>query len=824
MEGAGKEHFRLWPLMISRFVDILYVPNSHSKSGERLRGDCPTTTKQRTMPVFDERFGNHTDVTRIDLHLHSIASGNATNWWVKSLGFGMETRESYTQPQKAYDLATSAGMDFVTLTDHETITGAATLTHHGNFLVGEEVGTQFPEDGSKADILVYGLTAADHAELQSRRGSIYDVVEYLREANLVHVLAHPLFEVGAPLTRECVEKRMALFPLWEFINGSRPRQQNHLTQRIAELVNASDLRQLAARHGLPAPLHTRIAGTAGSDDHGGVYPGSTWTELPRCTSVSDVLEAMRAQEVRPGGTHGSVQKMTSTAFRIIANAAQEGLVDSHSAPEEDSALPIQRLMPGRKAQVKKVLEYLPLLNALDGEQIRGLLTAKYESQLSMSLGDTSGGMPVLTLLSSLGSLVDAHLAIAPYVGVHNYFGRERAKTRAIQPRLIGDVNDPIHVGVFVDDLHEVHGVSTMYKQLHRVQSTNAESRMTLVQCGGTPTEAAVCLRAVTQLGLPLYEGRRLGVPSVLDVLDHVSEQDYDVLHIATPGPLGLAAMVAGLTLGIPIVGAYHTEFGSYARILSGDSMVAEMVDSIVREFYERCNTILVPSQSTAASLPERGFRVKDIQVLKNGVDTALFSPDLRDENIRAELGRGKNVLMYAGRVSREKGLDEFAQAYLAANRNDIHLVVAGDGPYRAEMEQLLGDSATFTGFLHGEDLARVYASADVFVFPSTTDTLGRVVSEAQASGVPAVVFGIGGPREAMRGGETGFVVESGDMQRFIERALWLADHDVARSEMGKAAARFATTLDWHQVYLDLMDVFRRVNQNAIENTALSVAM
>lgn len=149
---------------------------------------------------MSEQFNPDSNTMRIDMHLHSVASGSATNWWVRSLGFGLETRESYTQPEEAIRLAKAAGMDFVALTDHETIDGALTLTSHNNFLIGEEVGTQFPEDGSKADILVYGLNAEDHKELQARRSNIYDVVEYLREANLVHVLAHPLFEVGAALT------------------------------------------------------------------------------------------------------------------------------------------------------------------------------------------------------------------------------------------------------------------------------------------------------------------------------------------------------------------------------------------------------------------------------------------------------------------------------------------------------------------------------------------------------------------------------------------------------------------------------------------------
>lgn len=611
--------------------------------------------------------------------------------------------------------------------------------------------------------------------------------------------------------------------MWEFINGSRPLQQNLLAQQVAEQATASDIRMLASKHGLPDPLHTRIAGTGGSDDHGGIYPGATWTELPHCSSPADVIEALRAQEVRAGGTHGSVGKMSSTAFRIIANAASEGLQDAKSHPDEDERLPIQRLMPGRKEQVKKVLEYLPILKVLDADQVREFLTNRYEDQLRMSLGDSSDALPVLTIVSSLGTLVEAHLAIAPYIGIHGYFGRERAKTRAIRPDLLKNPKKDVKVGVFIDNLNGVHGVSTIYRSLHQVQEQVPGRSIQLVQCGGEEVEGAVTLKAVTSLALPMYDSKQLGVPSLLDVLDHITEADYDVLHIAAPGPLGLAVMAAGLTLGIPIVGAYHTEFGSYARVLSGDSIVAEMVDSVVREFYLRCNILMVPSADSREALVRRGFPAEKIHLLRNGVDSALFSPTRRDEVRRQELGAGKSLLLYVGRVSREKGLRELAHAIVEADRDDVHLVVVGDGPYREEMERLLGDRATFTGFLTGEELARTYASCDVFVFPSETDTLGRVVTEAQASGLPAVVFGVGGPREAMRGGETGFVVEPGDFQTFLERALWLIDRPTVRAEMSSAASEHSADLDWKNVFAHLMEVFQATHQDAIENFSLSVA-
>lgn len=160
-------------------------------------------------------------------------------------------------------MAKRAGMDFVTLTDHETIEGALALDGRPDFFVGEEVSAVFPEDGKHADVLVYGLDAGIHQEAQARRGDIYELVDYLREAGVVHALAHPVYAMPGPLDRNQMEKRLALFGLWEFINGSRPAEQNRLTREIAAGVGPSELRQMALRQGLSVPPHRGVAGTGG---------------------------------------------------------------------------------------------------------------------------------------------------------------------------------------------------------------------------------------------------------------------------------------------------------------------------------------------------------------------------------------------------------------------------------------------------------------------------------------------------------------------------------------------------------------------------------
>ncbi len=247
--------------------------------------------------------GEGDGVVRVDLHLYSRASGLATNWWVRGLGAEeVEIRESYTPPEAAYRMAKNARMDFVTLTDHETIEGACTLLRHPDFFAGEEVSARFPESGQYADVLLYGVDARAHRETQARRGDIYSLVDYLREAGVVHVLAHPMYGMPGPLSREDVEKRLVLFGLWEFMNGSRPAAQNRLAQEVRRDIGPFELRQMALRHGLEAPPHRRVAGTGGSDDHGGLYGGATHTVLSAgLRSVEELLGALAAGEVRPAG-------------------------------------------------------------------------------------------------------------------------------------------------------------------------------------------------------------------------------------------------------------------------------------------------------------------------------------------------------------------------------------------------------------------------------------------------------------------------------------------------------------------------------------------
>ena len=238
-------------------------------------------------------------------------------------------------------------------------------------------------------------------------------------------------------------------------------------------------------------------------------------------------------------------------------------------------------------------------------------------------------------------------------------------------------------------------------------------------------------------------------------------------------------------LGLRTSGIYHTDFPQYVRILTDDNFLETLTWNFMKWFYEQLDLLYVNSEGYRRAWIDRGIAADKIRILPRGLDTTLFHPSRREPEFWQKRGvpAGATVLLYVGRVSKEKDLDVIVSAWRrmdpeakqAADELAARLAFVGDGPYLKELRQLLPD-AVFTGVLAGLELARAFASSDVFLFPSTTDTFGNVILEALASGVPCVVSDQGGPKDLIVHGTTGF----------ITRALDVEDFAAAR---GKARAR-----------------------------------
>jgi glycosyltransferase involved in cell wall biosynthesis len=235
------------------------------------------------------------------------------------------------------------------------------------------------------------------------------------------------------------------------------------------------------------------------------------------------------------------------------------------------------------------------------------------------------------------------------------------------------------------------------------------------------------------------------------------------------------------------------------RILTDDSWMETLTWNYMQWFYEQMDIVFVNSDDYRHALEGRGIEAGRIHILPRGLDTELFAPGRRREDFwkRRGLQDGEIGLLYAGRVSKEKKLDLFAAAVrkLKEEGLPVRALVVGHGPYAEEWKASFPE-AIFTGYLSGEELATAYASADMFVFPSTTDTFGNVILEAQASGLPCVVSDQGGPRELVTDGKDGFVTRGGDLAELCGAVRKLCADAGLRKTMGAAARRRVEDRSW----------------------------
>jgi glycosyltransferase involved in cell wall biosynthesis len=316
------------------------------------------------------------------------------------------------------------------------------------------------------------------------------------------------------------------------------------------------------------------------------------------------------------------------------------------------------------------------------------------------------------------------------------------------------------------------------------------------------------LSAVAEFDSPFYPGLRIGVPSLSAAVQTLSEGDFDAIHVCSPGPTGVAGALLGRALGLPLIGSYHTELTAYAQLRSGQRRIAEAMEMAVGTFYSACDLVLSPSPASDEALAAIGMNTEKVLRWDRGVDTSRFDPALREETLFA--GERVNVL-YAGRITREKGAELLADAFLAARARDprLHLVLAGGGPEQERLRERLGESATFLGWLQGTELAKAYASADVFFFPSATDTFGQVILEAQASGLAVLAVAEGGPLALVEDRVTG-MLRAADSERLASALLELADSPPLRERLAREALTAVRERTWERALERLADGYRRV--------------
>ncbi len=806
-------------------------------------------TQSESMPC--ERAPTPQDLSvgeiRMDAHVHSRASSGSATAALGLLG----VPECYSEPEEVYERARSAGMDLVTLTDHDTIAGALELIERGfeGVVVGEEVTVCFPEDRCRLHVLVWGITPEQHEQItrQNLRADVYDFARWLREQNLAHSLAHPLYDQNARLDLWHIERCALLFKNFETINGGHERRHTPALDAFLRSLTPGRMLRLAHRHDIE-PLWARAwekGTTGGSDDHGLLHVACAWTSVRRVPGLDDAeafLRALRHGACEARGVGGDAARLahqfTSVGARFIStsippprspegHALRARLMRFAGVREREPrrlTLALARLrtrLTRRRAPSVPALEALraalsealkanpAIAHALESGEVPLArhdamqrfvldLTAALVCAVEGSVRRRSGRADAREMLTAATVIGASHMAQIPYIYAMFQQNRERWLARRLRETSRGEAPArPLRVLLFTDTLGDVNGVTRFIRDNARDALARGRS-LTVLTSTRMPVPDLPNVRnfrPLLSMKMPGYDHLEVVLPPLLEMLREADRLQPDVIHISTPGPVGVLGMIASAMTRTPVVATYHTDFPAYVDDIFDDHVMTRTARQAMRAFYGRCRRVLTRSACYVQPLQSLGIRPDRIATLPAGCDVEAFHPRHRDLSVWDALDPHPGVrVLSCGRLSVEKNLPMLTDIWTRASRRlqalgiAARLVVVGDGPYHKTMQRRLARTpATFLGYRHGEELARIYASSDLFIFPSLTDTLGQAVMEAQASGLPALVSDQGGPSEIVEDGRTGRVLPADDVDAWVDAVVELVRQRRLREEMGRRA-------------------------------------
>jgi glycosyltransferase involved in cell wall biosynthesis len=376
-----------------------------------------------------------------------------------------------------------------------------------------------------------------------------------------------------------------------------------------------------------------------------------------------------------------------------------------------------------------------------------------------------------------------------------------AARRLLRVAVVTETYPPEVNGVAVTLARVVEGLRAREHdvQLIRPRQSNSET--------GSSSERfhEVLMRGIS---IPRYPDLKMGVPSRKALASLWTVRRPDLVHIATEGPLGWSALQVATRLRLPVCSDFRTNFHAYSKHY-GVGWLYRPIMAYLKKFHNRTACTMVPTEQLRAELAGAGFQ--RLRVVMRGVDTDRFDPARRSDALREAWGAGPHtqVVMYVGRLAPEKNLGTLVDAFHAMRQSiaDLRLVIVGDGPARRELGERVPD-AVFAGMRSGEDLAAHYASADMFVFPSMTETFGNVTTEAMASGLPVLAYDHAAAGQLIRSGENGLLAPLADKPAFLHQAVKLATHRELALEIGAAARRSACELGWDRIVGQVESVFQ----------------
>jgi predicted metal-dependent phosphoesterase TrpH len=491
-------------------------------------------------------------VARVDLHCHSSASQVSRLGVQRAVGLP----ECATPPEEVYELAKRRGMDFVTITDHDTIDGVLQIADRPDVFISEELTAHFRGEPQAVHVLCYGITPADHEWLQAHRRDVDECAAYMHEHEIVCALAHPYYTVAAPLTPRHRRRLADLFAIWEIRNGARARELN----RPATIY-------VNTRNGI---------GIGGSDDHAGVDIGRTFTETPPARTAEELLEHLRAGRTFARGEQGSAAKWAHAAIALAARALGSDREEERRDPDERApnprtvlAMALRLLREGdarhgpagsdlTPADARDLLRAWLAAVGLDQLDELGLiaymqderfshadlerracraherkLRAAVESIVHAVSSSTSTPDDGIDVPGAARMVFDGCIAAIPYAPAAAFLGNEKAKLDSREGELP-------RIAIMADGIGSTHGVSRALEEIRQRGVPGFE-----IEVIGTDPDVDRRLTAVAEVDVPFYPGLRIGVPALPAAVETLAEGAFDAIHVCSPAPVGIAgALIA----------------------------------------------------------------------------------------------------------------------------------------------------------------------------------------------------------------------------------------------------------------------------------------
>jgi glycosyltransferase involved in cell wall biosynthesis len=332
----------------------------------------------------------------------------------------------------------------------------------------------------------------------------------------------------------------------------------------------------------------------------------------------------------------------------------------------------------------------------------------------------------------------------------------------------------------------------------------------------TPSGAPEKYASATVVGIPampffLYPEKRFSFP-LPRIRKYLEKFQPDLIHTVNPAFLGLGAIYYAWRLHLPLLASYHTNVPGYAKHYHLDFLEPALW-WYFRTLHNRASINLCTSKATLQILKEQGFQ--NLGLWERGVDVQLFQTAKRSSDMRRRLGAvddNEQILLYVGRLASEKGLERLRPCL--DQMPNLRLAIVGDGPHRSELQRVFsGTRTTFTGYMHGAELAEAYASADGFIFPSTTETLGLVLFEAMASGLPILAADSPPTREVLEDGRAGFIFDSRSSESIVHAIQNLFEDMSGRAAVRERGLMIAKGLDWYGPTMQLIHHYERLCQS-----------